>query len=62
MNAILDTPVLTAADRCDACNAQAYVRVELSSGQLQFCAHHWRKHMPALEKVAINIIDETDRV
>ncbi|MDP9807119.1 hypothetical protein J2S70_001701 [Trueperella bonasi] len=62
MNALIETPSLTAADRCDACNAQAYVRVELSSGELLFCAHHARKHMPALEKVAISIVDETDRI
>ncbi|QTG76280.1 DUF7455 domain-containing protein [Trueperella pecoris] len=62
MNATLETPTLTAADRCDACNAQAYVRVELGSGELFFCAHHARKHMPALEKVALNIVDETEIV
>ena len=34
---------LTAADRCDRCGAQAYLRVELQSGgELLFCAHHAR--------------------
>ena len=36
---------LTAADRCDRCGAQAYVRVVMSSGgELMFCAHHYRQH------------------
>ena len=36
---------LTAADRCDRCGAQAYLRVVLSSGgELLFCAHHAREH------------------
>src|SRR5690606_27884370 len=34
------TAPLTAADRCDRCNAQAYVRVVLSVGELLFCGHH----------------------
>jgi hypothetical protein len=28
---------LTALDRCDVCGAQAYIRVELASGDLVFC-------------------------
>lgn len=39
---------LTAADRCDRCGAQAYVRVTLSAGELLFCAHHARQHEAAL--------------
>ena len=31
---------LTAADRCDECGAQAYIRVELATGELLFCGHH----------------------
>jgi hypothetical protein len=56
------TPNLTTADRCDACGAQAYVRVDLESGVLHFCAHHARKHGQALEKVATHIHDETERL
>lgn len=57
------TPSLTANDRCDACGAQAYVRVELASGgELNFCAHHARKHGSALEPMASHIHDETDRL
>lgn len=54
---------LTAADRCDRCGAQAYLRVELSSGgELLFCAHHAREHEDKLREVAANIQDETARL
>ncbi|MFN8183573.1 MAG: hypothetical protein U0R23_04030 [Candidatus Nanopelagicales bacterium] len=54
---------LTASDRCDRCGAQAYVRVVLTSGgELLFCGHHARKHLPALEPLAASIQDETDRM
>ena len=54
---------LTASDRCDRCGAQAYVRVTLTSGgELLFCGHHARKHLPALEALASHIQDETERM
>jgi hypothetical protein len=54
---------LTALDRCDRCGAQAYVWALLPSGlELLFCAHHNRQHSPALTKVAVGILDETDRL
>ena len=53
---------MTALDRCDACGAQAYVRVQLETGELLFCAHHARKHADALQKVATDIHDETARL
>ncbi|HLS15305.1 MAG TPA: hypothetical protein VK095_12415 [Beutenbergiaceae bacterium] len=56
------TPELTRADRCDACGAQAYVRVQLESGELLFCAHHGRKHAAALADVATHIQDESQRL
>jgi hypothetical protein len=56
-------PTLTAADRCDRCGARAYVRARLTSGgELLFCAHHGREHLPKLQDVATNIQDETDRL
>jgi hypothetical protein len=64
VNSVL-TPAspLTAADRCDRCGAQAYLRVVLASGgELLFCAHHARKFEPELRKVAVEIQDETDRL
>lgn len=34
---------LTANDRCDSCNAQAYVEVKGITGELLFCNHHYNK-------------------
>ena len=53
---------LTAADRCDRCGAQAYVRVVLATGELLFCAHHARRHTDAFSGVAVHVHDETDRL
>ena len=54
---------LSAADRCDRCGAQAYLRVELvSGGELLFCAHHAREHSDALREVAAHVTDETHRL
>lgn len=51
---------LTALDRCDRCGAQAYVRVDLSSGgELLFCAHHWGEHGKAIAPKAVHVHDET---
>jgi hypothetical protein len=56
-------PDLTAADRCDRCGAQAYIRARLvSGGELLFCAHHGREHLPALQAMAVEIHDESDRL
>jgi hypothetical protein len=62
VTATLASP-LTAADRCDRCGAQAYVRVLLSSGgELMFCAHHGRQHAPALAERSAVVQDETERL
>lgn len=54
--------VLTAGDRCDRCGAQAYVRARLNTGgELLFCAHHGREHLPKLRNHA-EIHDESDRL
>jgi hypothetical protein len=39
---------LTAADRCDTCPAAAAYRVRKERSTLDFCAHHWRRHFPAM--------------
>jgi hypothetical protein len=63
VTATLATSPLTAADRCDRCGAQAYVRVLLASGgELLFCAHHGREHAPALSDAAATIQDQSDRL
>ena len=48
---------------CDRYGAQAYVRVCLiSGGELLFCAHHGREHLPKLHDLATEIQDETERL
>lgn len=53
---------LTALDRCDACGAQAYIRVVVASGELLFCAHHGRKHQEKLAEIAHSWHDESSRL
>ena len=61
--AVAPSPSFTALDRCDRCGAQAYVRVELTSGgELLFCAHHAREHNDKLQQVAAAIHDETGKL
>ena len=61
--AVATSAPLTAADRCDRCGAQAYLRVELQSGgELLFCAHHAREHGDKLKEIAANVVDETHKL
>ena len=63
MTQTLTAPSLTAADRCDRCAAQAYVRVVLPGGaDLLFCGHHWNRHEAALRPQAEQVVDETHRL
>ena len=50
---------LTAADRCDRCGAQAFVRVVLATGDLLFCAHHAKSYEETLRTQALEWVDET---
>ncbi len=61
--AVAPRAALSAADRCDRCGAQAYLRVELQSGgELLFCAHHAREHGDKLREIAAHVTDETGRL
>lgn len=53
---------LTTADRCDLCQAQAYVRAVMLTGELFFCAHHAREHGERLREVALLFQDESSRL
>ena len=53
---------LTSADRCDVCNAQAYVRVVLGRGELYFCGHHARAAGARLREAALLYQDKTSRL
>jgi hypothetical protein len=59
----LATELLTPADRCDRCPAQAYVRAVMESGfDLLLCAHHFRKNANVLRDSAVRIDDQTHRL
>jgi len=63
MTSTLTAPSLSATDRCDRCNAQAYVRVVLTNGSdLLFCGHHWTRHEDALRPQASLVIDELHKL
>ncbi len=52
---------LSAADRCDRCGAQAYIRVTMpSGGELLFCAHHGRSHEAKLREIAVGFQDDSE--
>ncbi len=59
---------LQVSDRCDACGAQAYVKVTGVSGDLMFCSHHYSKIMDnavgydKMMKFAYEIVDERERL
>ena len=53
---------LTAVDRCDRCQAQAYVRATGVSGELYFCGHHFAGMEESLSKWAFEIIDEREKL
>ena len=60
---VMDNQSLTAADRCDRCGAQAYVKVVLAAGgELLFCAHHAKAHSDRIKQVALTVHDETDKL
>ncbi|WP_159600045.1 DUF7455 domain-containing protein [Agromyces humi] len=66
---------LTAADRCDACGARAYVEVAIATDKhddqfkrivvpLFFCAHHYNEHEPrlAMSTAVRGINDQRDKL
>lgn len=60
--------LLDATDRCDRCQAQAYIKVIGKSGELLFCSHHYNKVMDnavgydKMMKFMVEIIDERQRL
>ena len=60
--------LLDATDRCDRCQAQAYVKVIGNSGELLFCNHHYNKVMDepkgyeSMMKFMVEIIDERSKL
>ena len=60
--------LLDATDRCDRCQAQAYVKVIGEVGDLLFCGHHYNKVMDNAEgykkmmDFMVEVIDERVRL
>lgn len=57
----MTTVVLTPADRCDRCGAQAYVLLSVfvpNSGdrELLLCAHDYRRHEPQLLMSGVQVL------
>jgi hypothetical protein len=61
-NNVVLAPPIGAADLCDSCGAQAYVRVTLPTGELLFCGHHSTKYRDSLADKAVTWHDETSRL
>ena len=61
-----DAPIkeqqLKVSDRCDKCQAQAFVLVKLASGELYFCGHHFNEYELNLRESAYEIIDEREYI
>ena len=50
----------TTADRCDRCNAEAYVWVNGLAGDMYFCGHHFAKHENKIREYAFEVIDDRE--
>lgn len=65
---VIEKNTLKVSDRCDSCNAQAYVQVTGVTGDLMFCSHHYNKIMDnavgydKMMKFAYQVVDERDRL
>ena len=54
--------VLKISDRCDKCNAQAFILAQGVSGILLFCGHHYHKYEYAITQWAYKIVNELDNI
>ena len=50
-------PPSLAGERCDKCNARAFVIGAFVNGDLYFCAHHAREVAPHLVQQALKVYD-----
>lgn len=58
----LEESTLTAQDRCDKCQAQAYYRIILINGDLLLCSHDYKKNESVLIEQALEVFDESARL
>jgi ribosomal protein L37E len=49
-------------DRCDRCNAQAFIVATKDLSELLFCGHHGNAHKAALIAQGFEIQDDTDLI
>lgn len=62
------TWMLGASDRCDACSAEALVKVTGITGELLFCGHHYNKIVDSpdgykkMMAFMISVIDEREKL
>lgn len=67
-NNLENVSLLNALDRCDRCQAQAYVKVIGKTGELLFCSHHYNSVMDnavgydKMMKFMIEVIDERKKL
>lgn len=60
--------LLDATDRCDRCQAQAYIKVIGKVGDLLFCNHHYNKAMndpkgyESMMNFMVEVVDERARL
>lgn len=63
MTTTVEATPLTLQDRCDRCNAQAFVRVVFPDhGELLFCGHHYTKHEAKIAAGGATVHDERARI
>jgi hypothetical protein len=74
MNTMIDEEIkpkewlLSSIDRCDSCEAQAYVKVTGITGELLFCNHHYNKIMDNADsykkmmEFMITVTDEREKL
>lgn len=53
---------LTLLDRCDRCNAQAFVIIFIKNSELLFCGHHYNKFESTLKIVSTRTSDQRFRI
>lgn len=62
MQAVADKPLRRTEDRCDRCNAQAFVIAEKGPQALLFCGHHGNQYKQTLEVQGWTMLDFTDEI
>ena len=62
MEAVMERPLKRTDDRCDRCNAQAFMIAEKGEQALLFCGHHGKQYSQTLEQQGWTMLDFTDEI